>query len=924
MAVQPTERRRGGLLAVLVALFVVFTMSGAIATFYTDVLWYADLGHVNVVWVTLASEWTVGLVFGLVFFALLYTNLVIARRMAPRAFLTVAGGLPPQLEQGIIQLKTQLEPVMRWVLPGGSLLLAAVAGAWMASDWQQFQLALHSVAFGATDAQFGRDVSFFVFTLPALRTIVDWMLGSLVLVTLLTAAIHVFDGAIRPWERLRGFAPHVKAHLSVLVGFIVAGKAVDYWLRTFELDFSARGQVTGASYTDVNAQLPALYILIVIALVSGVILLSNIRAKGWRLPAIALGVWVAASILVGSVYPALVQAFRVAPNEVAAEAPYIRRNIAATRQSFGISDVVARPFAANADLTPSDVASDTLTVSNIRLWDPTVMKATYKQLQGIRPYYDFNDIDVDRYSIDGTPTEVLISAREMNVTELADQAQTWVNQHLAYTHGYGAVVSPVNAVAPDGSPAFTVKDIPPATSTDLTVTQPAIYFGESTSNYVVAGTALREFDYPKGADNATTSYTGKTGVPVGGLLRRLAFAIRFGSTDLLLSQYVTPQSKVLFSRAITDRVNRLAPWLTLDSDPYPTIIGGRIVWILDGYTTSDHYPYSQRASNGANYIRNSVKVTVDAYDGTTTLYAFDEKDPVLKAWSGVFPGLLQPASAMPAEVRAHLRYPEDLFVLQAGVYKNYHMLDPQVFYNKEDSWGVPGEAEGSPMRPFYVLMRLPAESTEDFLMMMPFTPRNKDNMIGWMAAKSDPSDYGQRLVYMFPKQKLILGPNQIRARINQDPTISQQLSLWNQRGSQVIFGNMLVLPIKDSILYVQPLYLQAEQTAIPQLTRVLVAYGDRVAMEADLATALTKAFGFAPTNVPPTAQPSAATTGAPTAPATLAAQLAQARDLYDRAIAAQRAGDWATYGKLVGQLGSVLQKLTAQAPAQSGAATRTP
>jgi uncharacterized protein len=916
------DRRRIWVIILFVAVFLVLAGASAVATFYTDVLWFADLGHVNVVWVTLASQWAVGLLFGAVFFAVLYANMIIARRMAPRAFLTVGGSAPEQLQQGLMQLKTALEPIIGWLLVGISLVLALGSGAAMASQWRLFQLALHTVPFGVADAQFGRDASFFVFTLPALRSVTDWVISTLVTVLVLTAVVHLFDGAIRPWERLRGFAPHVKAHLSVLAGLIVATKALDYWLQTFELDFSPRGQVLGASYTDVHAQLPALYILVVIALISGAILLLNIRSKGWRLPVIALGVWVAASVLVGSVYPALVQAFRVAPNEVALEAPYIKRNIVATRLAFGLTDVVGRPFAANADLTPADVASDSLTVDNIRLWDPSVMKTTYKQLQEIRTYYDFNDVDVDRYTIDGRRTEVLISAREMNIDQLSDQAKTWVNEHLFYTHGYGVVVSPVNDVGSDGVPMFTLKDIPPTTSTDLTVTRPAIYYGEETNNYVIAGSALPEFDYPKGADKATTSYIGTTGVPIGGLLTRLAFAIRFGSSDLLLSSYVTPQSKVLFDRTITTRVNKLAPFLSLDGDPYPAIIGGHVVWILDGYTSTDHYPYSQRSANGANYVRNSVKITVDAYDGSVHLYAFDPGDPILAAWRRVFPGLVEDASAMPAGVREHLRYPEDLFKLQAEVYRNYHMTDPQVFYNKEDSWALPTDANGSEMSPFYVLMRLPAENSEDFLMMAPFTPRGKSNMIGWMAAKSDPANYGQRLVYSFPKQKLILGPEQVRARINQEPSISQQLTLWNQSGSSVLFGNLLVLPIKDSILYVEPLYLQAEQTAIPQLTRVIVAYGNNVAMQPDLASALAQVFGFS-TQVQPTAGVPATqpTTGTPTPAGTVAQQLASARDLYDRAVAAQRAGDWATYGKLINQLGTALRKLASQ-PSSGPAAAK--
>jgi hypothetical protein len=534
---------------------------------------------------------------------------------------------------------------------------------------------------------------------------------------------------------------------------------------------------------------------------------------------------------------------------------------------------------------------------------------TYQQLQGMRQYYDFVDVDVDRYTVGGTRRQVLLSARELNIGKLAEQARTWVNQHLIYTHGYGAVVSPVSEVSGQGLPNFIVKDIPPVSSTDLAIEQPAIYFGELTTDYVVAKTDIEEFDYPVGDQNANTTYAGATGIEMRGLLRRVAFALRFQAPQLLFSSYIRPDSKVLFRRAIIERLSELAPWIVFDDDPYITIADGRLVWVADGYTTSDRYPYSERLAGfgGISYIRNSVKATVDAYDGTTTLYAMDETDPLLATWRAVFPGLVVDGK-MPESIRAHLRYPEDLFRAQAEAYKTYHMLDPRVFYNKEDQWELPGEAgeDGTSMTPFYVLMNLPGEPTQDFMLMLPFTPRNKDNMIGWMAASSDPERYGRRIVYTFPKQKLILGPEQVMARVNQDPQISQQLTLWNQRGSGVLFGNMLVIPIENSLVYVQPLYLQASRTAMPQLTRVVVAYGDSVTMQPDLESALFAIFG----EDQGTSAPGGAT----------GASAADAQDLYLRALEAQKAGDWAAYGRLLEELGAVLGSLagsetTATAPA---------
>jgi hypothetical protein len=742
--------------------------------------------------------------------------------------------------------------------------------------------------------------------------VADWLPSVLVLAIVATLLVHLIDGAIQPMARFKGFAPHVKAHLSVLLGLLVASKAFDYYLRAYELNFSPRGQVVGASYTDVHAQLPALRILLVIALASAFVLLVNIRFKGWRLPILALGVWIGASILVGSVYPALVQQFRVNPNEVAAEEPYIKRNIESTRRAFALDEVETRPFPAAETLTAQDVLDNVDTLENVRLWDPAIVTQSYRQLQVIRPYYDFFDVDIDRYEIDGVSRQVLVSARELDVNQLAAQAQTWVNTHLVYTHGYGIVMSPVNGADARGLPDFIVGDIPPQTENGPLPTQPAIYFGEETGAYIITNTGIEEFDYPVGDQNATTIYEGAAGIEVGSLLRRVAFAIRFGASQILFSQYIDANSRVLFDRDISTRVDKLAPWLLLDDDPYPVIADGRIVWIIDGYTASDMYPYSEPVANGMNYLRNSVKVTVDAYDGTVTLYEFDEQDPILKAWSAVFPGLITPADKIPDVLRAHFRYPEGLFSVQAEAYKTYHMTDPQVFYNKEDSWELPGQRAGTPMRPFYVLMRLPGEPTEDFQMIMPFTPRNRDNMIGWMSANSEPDNYGKRIVYQFPKQRVILGPEQVSARISQDDVISPQVSLWSQRGSQVLFGNQIVVPLNDSIVYIQPLYLQAEQTAIPELARVLVVYADKVVMAKDLKEALLAVFGESP---PQGGEPEP---GAADATATLAAEL------YRRAVEAQRAGDWGEYGRLIEQLGTVLDELVGAEGAGASQETTAP
>ena len=926
----PSLRSRIITAIVIVGAFLIATASAA-ATFYTDALWFIDVGHGAVFWTRFWSSIGVGVAFGVASFIIIYVNLVVARRLRPRVSVApVLPGLAPspqqQVEEVLSRVRSTLEPFAPWVL-----LLLAIVVAWgigqsMSSGWETIRLALSGATFGVKDPQFGLDVGFFVFRLPALRIVADWLFSTLVLTLFLVVAVHLYEGGIRPAQRLRGIDPHVKAHVSVVLGLIVASKVFDYWLSIYELDLSARGQVVGASYTDVHAQIPAYFILIGIAVITAVLLMLNIRYRGWRLPIVALGAWIAASLLVGAVYPAIVQSLVVSPNELAVEKPYILRNITDTRQAFDLESIDATAFPAAEDLTSSDIAEATSTVRNIRLWDPNVVVDSYKQLQEIRFYYDFKGVDIDRYTIDGSMQQVLVSARELNVDNLAAQAKTWINTHLVYTHGYGVVMSPVNSTTA-GLPDFIIENIPPRSSTDLKVTVPGIYYGQETNSYAIVDTKQKEFDYPVGGANATTSYSGDNGIPIGSLTNRLAFAIRTGDVEILFSNAITPTSRMLFQRSITERVHALAPWLRLDSDPYPVVVGGRVLWLLDGYTTSSAYPYSQPdPATGVNYIRNSVKVTVDAYDGKVTLYAFDPHDPVLAAYEKLFPGLLTDVSKMPAAVRAHLRYPEDLFKIQASTYETYHMLDPQVFYNKEDQWAVPGARTSAPMQPFYVLMRLPGVATEQFLLMQPFTPLNKDNMIGWMAASSDPGDYGHRLVYNFPKSQLILGPEQIKARLNQEPSISTQLTLLNQQGSRVIFGNLLVIPIKDSILYVQPVYIQAEQSPMPQLERVIVDYSDSISMAPDLKTALTQVFGAAPSDAESltssTVAPGQATTSTTGAPATgtNAALLKQASDLYSAAIAAQKAGDWASYGTDINRLGQIIDQLAKP----SATVTKTP
>lgn len=897
------------------------------AKVWTDYLWYQSVGQTSVFWTRFNSIASVSsATFALAAGVLLVTMLV-GLRLSPgwrrhavgqtqaRVVETPQGPKTIQDPRALLDVVgDKVSPILRVVICIAALFFAFLFANRMGQHWETMRLALSSVPFGTNDPHFGLDVSFYVFKLPALKIILDEIGQLIVLSVVLTGLVYFFAGGIRPWSKSEKVVPHAKAHLSVILALFMILQAANTLIRMVELNYSPRGQVLGVSYADAHAQIPAYLIMAGICAFIALLLVFNIFRKGYKLPLIGLAVWAGASLILTGLFPEVIQRFVVQPNEASLEAPYIQRNIKSTRAAYGLSDVKEKTFPATNDLTEQAVEQDKDTIDNVRLWDPAVAKKGYEQLQAIRPYYNFNDVDVDRYEINGQKRQVLISPREMNIDQLASTAQTWVNQHLVYTHGYGSVMNAVSVYDSRGLPDFLVGDIPPkiaaaaAGSKDLEIKEPRIYFGEEESQYVVVNTTMKEFDYPQGEKNATTTYKAQTGVKVGSFMRRAAWALRFESLQMMLSSYIKPDSQILMNRNVKQRIEELAPWLNVDDDLYTAIVDGRIVWIADGYTTSSMYPYSERLENSdINYIRNSVKVTVDAYTGETTFYAFDEKDPILKAWRSIFPSLFKNGSEIPASLRAHLRYPKELFQAQAEIYRTYHMTDPTVFYNKEDQWQIPGVQNGKEMEPFFVLLKLPGAAKEQFYMMQPYTPRNRSNMIGWMAVSSDPESYGERTVYLFPKERVILGPEQITARINQDPVISPQFSLWDQRGSQVIFGNMVVVPIQNSIVYVQPVFLQAEQTAIPELASVVVAYGDKMVMDRDFKTALKKVFsGGSGSSVGSTSTEATASGGAPSPNDSLATQ---AGKLYEEAIKAQKAGDWATYGDKINALGTVLSQM---------------
>ncbi|MCX8032116.1 MAG: UPF0182 family protein [Thermoleophilia bacterium] len=916
-----------GTLAVIIIILEIFSR------IWTNYLWYKEVGYTSVFWTPFLAKLGVGAFFGLVFFAFFFGNLRLARRLSPR-FVPVTG----EGNQEVLELVRRPKWRDRLLL-GLSLVAAVIMGAAYSGKWETVLLFLNRTPFGYSDPLFGKDASFFVFTLPLWSMLVNFV-GLLVLLTLVVLAlVYLLQRALTIDNRRRlRLAPHVKAHLSALLALAMLAKAADYLLQSWELVYSTRGVTFGASYTDVHASLPVLRFLAVVALIAAALFLVNVRYRGWRLPMAAILVMLLTWVFAGKAYPAIVQQYRVTPNEIAAESKYIQYNLEATRWAFGLSNLIQLPYPATTDLTPQELARYAATTENVRLWEPRPALSTYSQIQEIRLYYAFNDVDVDRYVVNGKYREVLVSARELDQEQLQEQSKTWVNRHLVYTHGYGLVMSPVNEAAPDGLPVLFISNIPPASSIDLKVTRPEIYYGELGNEFVVVKTATKEFDYPSGDTNVFSTYQGAGGIPVGSWLRKLAFSVRFGSLKLLLSDALTQDSRIMFRRTIKERVQALAPFLVYDRDPYLVLRpDGTLVWMWDAYTTSSRFPYSQPHANNINYIRGAVKAVIDAYDGTVTFYQVDASDPLAKAWSKIFGGLFVSGDQMPADLRAHMRYPEDLFSIQASVLATYHMTDPQIFYNKEDVWEIPYElygAEEIPVAPYYQVLALPGETNAEFVLLQPFSPLTKKNMTAILVARQDGQHYGKLLVLTLPKDKLVYGPAQVEARISNDPAISSQLTLWDQAGSRVIRGNLLVVPIGRSIVYFEPVYLQAEQSPIPELTRVIVAYGEQVVMEPTVKEALAKVFGQSPagettstssgsstTPSPPgttTATGSSTTTTTTSTPSgpgsTTTPEISQLIELaakhYDAALEAQRRGDWAKYGEEISKLGQVLEQLT--------------
>jgi len=898
------DRHRRPVLWFLLIL-AVLGLVGQAVPLYTDWLWFQEVGYAQVFLTILKLRGWIFIGVGVGTFFFLYVNLAFAARTARP---DVLWELEDQLG---LPGPVVLEPLIRRLLLPVLALIAFFSGVSASTNWETVLQYFNATPFGAPDPLFGRDLSFYVFILPFWRLLYSWATLLLVATIALSLLLYVLQRSLVLTARGPRLAAGARAHLLLLGAAFLVLKAGGFWLDRFELLYSPRGVVFGASYTDVYASLPALQILAAVALLCGGACLFQVWRPGWRLLAtalVALGVvWVGGL----GVYPALLQRFSVTPNELVAEGPFIIHNIRMTRQAYGLDRVEEKDFPAEENLTSAALDRNNLTIKNIRLWDHRPLLTTFGQLQEIRTYYKFVDVDNDRYLIDGEYRQIMLSPRELSYRHLP--SRIWINEHLTYTHGFGVIVGPVNRISTEGLPEFFVKDIPPVSSSFPKITRPEIYYGERSNDYVFVRTRSQELDYPAGDQNVYTRYAGRGGIPLGSFLTKLAFALRFGEKNIVLSDDLTGESRIMIYREVAQRIRQIAPFLRFDRDPY-MVIGddGRLVWMIDGYTVTNRYPYSQPVRDLGNYIRNSVKATVDAYHGTVTFYLADPADPVIRTYARAFPGLFKPLGEMPADLQRHIRYPEDLFSIQAKLYATYHMEDPQVFYNKEDLWAIPRrtvEGRDREMEPYYTIMRLPAEKKEEFILLTLFNPSRRDNMIAWMAARSDPPNYGRLIVYNFPKAKLVYGPRQIDARIDQDPAISQQLSLWNQRGSVTIRGSLLAIPIDQSLIYVQPLYLAAsEQGALPELRRVFVAYGNQIAMEPTLEQSLQRIFGGR-------ARVQDAATRPATAPGTVPADaglrgLAQrAWEAWSRAQEALRRSDWAAYGEEQRRLEQALKEL---------------
>ncbi|MCF8142841.1 MAG: UPF0182 family protein [Deltaproteobacteria bacterium] len=921
----------------------------SIISIYPDWLWFKNLGFAPVFWTMLSARFGFGFAVWLFLILIITINLYIARRLSPVPGAGARDESPFASQIGLSANTLNL-------LFLAFILIASFVIASKGSDkWNMVLRYLNWQPFGEADPIFNRDIGFYVFVLPFYAFIRSGLMTLFLLAAGLTIIWYLKNGALQVTGEMAqaeggppslpkiSVAPAVKKHLIFLGGIIVLLMAWGYHLKIYGLMYSTLGPAFGAGYTDVHIKVWGYRILTGVSIIFAVFLFLEAFKSRTRLMLGTGAVWVAAILVFSAILPMAIQKVVVKPNELAKESQYIAYNIDFTRKAYGLNRIKEVSFDVKDELTLEEVQKEETTVQNIRIWDERPLLQTYRQIQAIRLYYDFSNVDVDRYQIKNQYRQLMLAARELEIDLLPRQAGTWVNRHLIYTHGYGLTASPVNEVTREGLPDLFIKDVPPVSDPGLEIDRPEIYYGEKTNHYVLVKTRTKEFDYPKGDSNVYTVYQGKGGVPINSFMRRILYAIEFTDTRILFTEYLTPETRIMYNRNIMARAKVLAPFLSYDRDPYLVLSEGKLYWMLDAYTTSDMYPYSVRSlspfkNEPLNYIRNSVKVTVDAYNGDTAFYLIDDQDPVAKTYATIFPDLFTPFQEMPEDLQRHIRYPKDLFNIQAVAYAKYHMQDAQVFYNQEDLWQLPDEMYGDArqrMEPYYIIIKLPQGDKEEFLLMLPYTPSEKDNMIGWLAARSDLPNYGNLIVYNLPKEKLVYGPMQVEARINQQTEIARQLSLWDQRGSRVIRGNLLAIPVSGSFIYVEPIYLQAKReenrgplagetpaagsgksrmrqgvtpavqdrsAALPELKRVIAVSSNRISMEENLDKALSRVLGG---DIAPQER------AVPQAMEILKSSSlgVVALDHYNKAKEYLRRGDWSGYGRELEKLEETLQQL---------------
>jgi uncharacterized protein len=900
------------ILAIALLFFLATILFPTLTGLLIDWWWFQEIGYQPVFTRPLLTSLLLFLTVGGVTFLVLYGNLRLAQR----------GLVPYPVVLRFAQNQPRVDltrPLRRLTLPV-SLVVSLLAGLGATPAWDLVLRLIYASRFDIRDPVFAHDLGFYVFTLPAVAALLQFLSTLAIISLLLVVPVYVLRGDIVPGpgrgrtSRLR-VEPSAGMHIAGLLATLFLLIALRLWLvDSRNLLYSTTGPLVGAGYTDLYAVLPALRVSSVVAFLAAVlVLVGAVRRELGRYALLAVGGYLAVAILGRGLVPAFVQKFLVSPTELTRETPYLRYHIAATRQAWGLDSIETRELTGETDLTLADIRANAVTIENVRLWDRDPLLQTFGQLQEIRTYYDFVSADDDRYWIDGKYRQVLLSPRELNARSLP--TRTFINEHLTFTHGMGLTLSPVNQVTVEGLPVLFIKDLPPVSTTSLKITRPQIYYGELADDYAFVHTRQREFDHPSGEKNVYASYAGRGGVTVDNVLRRAVFAAGFGSSKILFSGDITDSSRVLYNRDVMERARKALPFLLFDRDPYLIVAkDGTLKWILDAYTTTSRYPYSERLRDGTSYMRNSVKLVLDAYDGTLIAYVSAPGDPLIRTWARVFPGIFVSMDKMPDDVRAHIRYPDQIYRIQAGLYTTYHMDDPVDFYHREDQWQIPEAAEAEGKVPFmrHIVMRLPEEKNAEYIYMVPFTPRGKDNLAAWMAARNDGAEYGKLRVYRLSRQSLAFGPQQIVNRINQNTEVSQQLTLWDQRGSQVIRGDLLVIPIEEALMYVQPIYLRAEGGRIPELKRVVVAYRNRVVMRETLEEGLTEMFGGGSgRRVPPPAL-AADSTAAPepaSRDARLGTLVTQARDHYNAAIQAQRNLDWAKYGEEMRRLGELLGQL---------------